>query len=101
MQLLILNYERLGWYCDLMMRKGLIKYDPINHTYGITSQGIEVLRLYLELAGHLKPFNQMIMKYSYYLRDDDDGGGNYYRQELRRSDNLAKAKSSYLSYLTT
>jgi predicted transcriptional regulator len=64
MQTLILSYKRVGHYCDLLMNKGLIEYDLANHTYFITPRGAEILRLYQELAGHLKPVDQMIKKYS-------------------------------------
>ena len=67
MQTLILSYKRVGYYCDLLMRKGLIEYDLANHTYVITSKGTEILSLYQELAGHLEPVDQMIKKYSYYI----------------------------------
>jgi predicted transcriptional regulator len=83
MQTLILSYKRIGYYCDLLMRKGLIEYDLANHAYVITSKGTEILSLYQELAGHLEPVDQMIKKYSYCMH-----GGDY--QEYRNSINLGK-----------
>ena len=83
MQTLTLNYKRLGYYCDLLMNKGLIEYDLANHTYVITPIGAEILRLNQELAGHLEPVDQMIKKYSYYMQ-----GGDY--QEYRNSIDLDK-----------
>ena len=62
MQTLILSYKRVSYYCDLLMHKGLIEYDPANRTYVITPRGTEILRLYQELAGHLEPIAQMIKK---------------------------------------
>lgn len=79
MQTLILSYKRVGHYCDLLMNKGMIEYDLANHTYFITPRGAEILRLYQELAGHLEPVDQMIKKYSYYMRGGDYpeyGNGN-------------------------
>ena len=83
MQTLILSYKRIGYYCDLLMSKGLIEYDLANHAYVITSKGTEILSLYQELAGHLEPVDQMIKKYSYYMQ-----GGDY--QEYRNSASLDK-----------
>lgn len=83
MQTLILSYKRVGYYCDLLMHRGLIEYDLTNHTYVITPRGAEVLRLYQELAGHLQPIDQMINKYSHYMQ-----GADY--QEYRSSINSAK-----------
>ncbi len=71
MQTLILRYKRVGYYCDLLMHKGLIEYDLSNHTYVITPRGLEVLRLNRELAGYLGPVDQMIKKYSYYMQGAD------------------------------
>ncbi len=86
MQTLILSYKRVGYYCDLLMHKGLIEYDMANHTYVITLKGAEVLRLYQELAGHLEPVDQMIKKYSYYMQ-----GADYqeYRNSIINSDKPA------------
>jgi predicted transcriptional regulator len=83
MQTLILSYKRVGYYCDLLMNKGLIEYDRANHTYVITPRGAEILRLHQELAGHLEPVDQMIKKYSYYMQ-----GGDY--KEYRNSASLDK-----------
>jgi predicted transcriptional regulator len=89
MQTLILSYNRVGYYCDLLMHKGLIEYDMANHTYIITPRGTQILRLYQELAGHLGPVDHMIKKYSYYMQ-----GSDY--QEYRRSNiNLDKPAVSY------
>ncbi len=52
MQTLILNYPRVGSYCELLMRKGLIEYDLRIHAYVITPRGLEVLGLNRELAGY-------------------------------------------------
>jgi hypothetical protein len=71
MQTLILSYKRVSYYCDWLIQKGLIEYDLQNHTYVITPRGLEVLRLNRELAGYLEPVDQMIKKYSYYLRGGD------------------------------
>ena len=72
MQTLILSYKRVGHYCDLLIHKGLIEYNPANRTYVITPRGVEILRLYQELAGHIEPIDQMIKKYSsYYMQDGD------------------------------
>jgi predicted transcriptional regulator len=84
MQTLILSYKRVGYYCDLLMHKGLIEYDLANHTYAITPRGAEILRLYQELAGHLEPVDQMIKKYSYYMQ-----GGDY--QDYRNNINSDKS----------
>jgi predicted transcriptional regulator len=66
MQELILSYKRVGYYCDLLMRRGLIEYDLTNNTYLVTSRGSEILKLSEELAGYLEPIDQMIKKYSFY-----------------------------------
>lgn len=71
MQTLILSYNRVGSYCDLLMHKGLIEYDLHNHTYVITPRGLEVLRLNRELARYLEPVDQMIKKYSNYIQEAD------------------------------
>jgi predicted transcriptional regulator len=89
MQALILSYKRVGYYCDLMMHKGLIEYHPTNNTYVITPKGTEVLRLYQELACHLEPVDQMIKKYSYYMQGAD------YHQENRSSINSDKPAMRY------
>ncbi len=81
----MLSYNRIGYYCDLLMRQGLIGLGPTNHTYVITPKGAEVLRLYQELAGHLEPVDQMIKKYSYYMQ-----GIDYHHQEYRNSINSDK-----------
>jgi predicted transcriptional regulator len=65
MQELILTYKRVGYYCDLLMRQGLIEYNLTTHTYSITPRGAEILKLSEELAGYLKPIHQMIEKYSF------------------------------------
>jgi predicted transcriptional regulator len=85
MQTLILSYKRVGYYCDLLMHKGLIEYDLTNHTFVITPRGAEVLGLYQELAGHLEPVDQMIKKYSYYMQ-----GGDYPQEYGNSSINLDK-----------
>ena len=72
MQTLILSYKRVGHYCDLLIHKGLIQYNPANRTYVITPRGTEILRLYQELAGHLEPIAQMIKKYSSYYMEGGD-----------------------------
>ena len=86
MQEVMLSYKRIGYYCDLLMRQGLIGLGPTNHTYVITLKGAEVLRLYQELAGHLEPVDQMIKKYSYYMQ-----GADYqeYRNSIINSDKPA------------
>lgn len=71
MQTLILSYKRVGNYCDLLLHKGLIDYDLHSHTYVITPRGRELLELNQELAGYLEPVDQMIKKYSYYMRSGD------------------------------
>jgi predicted transcriptional regulator len=71
MQALMLSYKRVGHYCDLLMREGLIEYVPMNHTYVITPRGTEILRLYEELAGYIEPIDQMIKKYSFYIQGRD------------------------------
>ena len=68
MQEVMLSYNRIGHYCDLLTRQGLIEYDSINHSYTITPRGAEVLRLAEELAGYLAPIDQMIKKYSSYIQ---------------------------------
>lgn len=80
----MLSYDRIGYYCDLLMRQGLIEYGPTNHTYVITPRGAEVLRLAEELAGYLEPLDQMIKKYSCYMQ------GGEYSQEFRNSINSGK-----------
>ena len=85
MQEVMLSYNRIGYYCDLMMRQGLIGHGPTNNTYAITPRGTEVLRLAEELAGYLEPLDQMIKKYSCYM----EAGG--FRQEYRNRNNLAKS----------
>lgn len=86
MQEVMLSYNRIGYYCDLLMRQGLIEYGPTNHTYVITPRGAEVLRLAEELAGYLEPLDQMIKKYSCYMQ----GSAYNHRQEYRNSINLDK-----------
>ncbi|HEX2170540.1 MAG TPA: winged helix-turn-helix domain-containing protein [Nitrososphaera sp.] len=71
MQTLMLNYKRVGYYCDFLLQKGLIEYDLRNHTYVITPRGLEVLRLNRELAGYLEPVDRIIKKYSYYTQGAD------------------------------
>ena len=64
MQEVMLSYNRIGYYCDLLMAQGLIDYDQEKRSYAITSRGAEVLRLAEELAGYLKPIDRMIKQYS-------------------------------------
>ncbi|MDQ4100649.1 MAG: winged helix-turn-helix domain-containing protein [Thermoproteota archaeon] len=66
MQEVMLSYNRIGYYCDFLMRQGLIEYDQANRRYVITSRGAEVVRLAEELAGYLRPLDQMIKKYTSY-----------------------------------
>jgi predicted transcriptional regulator len=68
MQEVMLSYNRIGYYCDLLMAQGLIQYDPAKHIYTITRRGAEVVRLAEELAGYLRPLDQMIKKYGPYTR---------------------------------
>lgn len=84
MQEVMLSYNRIGYYCDLLMRQGLIEYGYANHTYVITSRGDEVLRLAEELAGYLEPLDQMIKKYSCYMQGGD------FPQEYRHNINSGK-----------
>ena len=87
MQEVMLSYNRIGYYCDLLMCQGLIEeYGPTNHTYVITPRGAKVLRLAEELAGYLEPLDQMIKKYSCYMQ----GGADYPQQEYRNSINSDK-----------
>jgi predicted transcriptional regulator len=82
MQEVMLSYNRIGYYCDLMMRQGLIEQGPTKHSYAITPRGTEVLRLAEELAGYLESLNHWIKKYSCYMQ-----GGDFrqeYRLDLRR-----------------
>jgi predicted transcriptional regulator len=65
MQKVMISYKRIGYYCDLLMRQGLIEYDQAKHSYCITPRGLEVLRLAEELAGFLKPVDQIIKRYSF------------------------------------
>jgi predicted transcriptional regulator len=83
MQELILSYKRVGYYCDLLMRRGLIEYDLTNHTYLVTSRGAEILKLSEELAGYIEPIHQMIKKYNFYIE------GHYY-QEYNNNNNKDK-----------
>lgn len=85
MQEVMLSYNRIGYYCDLLVRQGLIGYGPSNHTYAITPKGAEVLRLAEELAQYLEPLDQMIKKYGSYMQCSDN-----YLQEYRNSSNSAK-----------
>ena len=66
MQEVMLSYNRIGHYCDLLMVQGLIEYDSAKNSYAITSKGAEVVRLAEELAGYLRPLDQMIKKYISY-----------------------------------
>ncbi len=66
MQEVMLSYNRIGYYCDLLVAQGLIQYDPAKRSYSITSRGIEVVKLAEELAGYLTPLDQMIKKYVSY-----------------------------------
>jgi predicted transcriptional regulator len=67
MQELILGYKRVNSYCDMLMCKGLIKYDPGSQRFSITPKGTEVLTLSKELAGYILPIEQMIKRYSFYI----------------------------------
>lgn len=86
MQEVMLSYNRIGHYCDLLMRQGLIEYDPAAHTHVITPRGAEVLRLAEELAEYLEPLDQMIKKYSCYMQGTD----YQQQQEYRVSANSDK-----------
>ncbi len=66
MQEVMLSYNLIGYYCDLLTAQGLIEYDPAKRSYTITSRGAEVARLAEELAGYLRPLDQMIKKYISY-----------------------------------
>jgi predicted transcriptional regulator len=90
-QELILSYKRVGYYCDLLMRRGLIEYDLTNHTYLVTSRGSEILKLSEELAGYLEPIDQMIKKYSFYIE-------SHYYPEYNNKDKPAMrhAQQQYL-----
>jgi predicted transcriptional regulator len=68
MQVVMLSYNRIGHYCNLLTRQGLIEYDPTNHSYIITPRGTEVLKLAEELAEYLAPIDQMIKKYSSFIQ---------------------------------
>ena len=84
MQEVMLSYNRIGHYCDLLTRQGLIEYDQTNHSYIVTPRGAEVLKLAEELAAYLVPIEQMIKKYSCYMQEGD------YRQEYRNRNNSAR-----------
>lgn len=66
MQEIMLSYNRIGYYCDFLMRQGLIEYDQANRSYAIKPRGAEVARLSEELAGYLRPLDKMIKKYTSY-----------------------------------
>ena len=63
MQVLVLNYGRVGRYIPLMLHEGLIEYREIDKTYGITAKGLAFLELSEELAKMVVPINEMISKY--------------------------------------
>ncbi len=92
MQTLILSYKRVGDYCDLLMHKGLIVYDLATHSYVITPRGVEILRLYQELAGHLGPVDQMIKKYSHYMKDSGRENYLHHHQEYRSNSIINSAE---------
>lgn len=82
MQEVMLSYNRIGYYCDLLMRQGLIQYCHANHTYIITPRGAQVLRLAEELAGYLEPIDRMIKKYSCYMQGADYDPHQEYRNSI-------------------
>jgi predicted transcriptional regulator len=66
MQEVMLSYNRIGYYCDFLMARGLIEYDQEKRSYAIKPRGAEVARLSEELAGYLSPLDRMIKKYTSY-----------------------------------
>lgn len=66
---LTLGYGRVNWYCDLLEREGLIRYDAADRCFSITSRGREVLQLSEELAGFIAPVDNLIKKYSYFIQN--------------------------------
>ncbi len=68
MQEVMLSYNRIGHYCDLLMAQGLIQYNQTKRSYTITSRGIEVVKLAEELAGYLRPLDKMIKEYVSYTQ---------------------------------
>lgn len=74
MQKLTLSYSRTNRYLQTLLKQDVISYDPINHTFDITSRGRRVLMLNRQLATYISPVNAMIRKYSRYIKDAYDDG---------------------------
>lgn len=66
----------------MLIKQNVISYDPITHTFDITSKGRKVLMLNQQLATYISPVNSMILKYSKYIKDPyDDAKENYPARE--------------------
>jgi hypothetical protein len=46
-----------------MVREGLLEYDPSDNKFGITSKGLELLKLSEALLEYLPTVNQLVDKY--------------------------------------
>lgn len=67
MQELILTYARTKKYLDVLTKQELIVYGMKDHTYRLTTKGIEVMKLNNQLADYLPPVKEMIRKYSCFM----------------------------------
>jgi predicted transcriptional regulator len=70
MQELSLSYSRTNKYLDILAKQGLTSYNVINHSYDITQKGRKILTLNRQLARYVSPINEMITKYSRFMKDD-------------------------------
>ena len=63
---LVLTYPRAVRYTEIMVKEGLLDYDPDTKTYGTTPKGFRLLQLSEDLAAFVSPIENMISKYRNY-----------------------------------
>ena len=60
---LVLTYQKVNDYCEELVQKGLLDYDPTTRTYLATPAGSQMLRLTKELGYHYSPVKSIFTKY--------------------------------------
>lgn len=60
---LVLNYNRVIAYTDRMFFEGLLDYDNADRSFGITTKGLQYLKLSEELAHYVSDLDLLLDKY--------------------------------------
>ena len=93
-QELVLPYHRVNKYCEGLVQKRLLEYNPVTRTYHATPLGKEMVKLTEQLAVHYTPVNSVLAKYKLRLEEGKMKTRDHARRILKETYANSKSKLS-------